>query len=181
MTGAYGSLAGDLAAVFTAAGVATGSDLSHRSLQALAERERTNWKRGVSLYSDVVPALRRMRGVGLRLVIVTNASAEAANVVGELGLQPMVDAVFASCDVGLLKPELLTVALGSLDAEANAVTAVDDEPAQLDGAAALGMDTILVRRGGRGSAGGHASSHKVVTDLGQAADLVGARGLGESQ
>ena len=168
MTGTYGSLADDLAAVFSEAW--DGAAISTALLSELADDERENWRRGVRLYPDALPALSLLRSSGLRLAIVTNASAEAASVVDELGLRPLVDSVVASCEAGVLKPELLGVALRRLGLEASDATLVDDEPAQLDAASRLGIGTILVQR--LGTDASSAATHPAVSDLRQLADLL---------
>lgn len=174
MTGSYGLLADDLAAIFSQASDGRPSAISARFLRQLADDERENWSRGVSLYPDARPALNLLRSLGLRLAIVTNASAEAASVVDTLGVRPLVDGVFASCEAGVLKPDLLTVALRSLGVEASDATLVDDEPAQLEGAARLGLGTILVQRSGAGASAAKAKARgaRSVSDLRQLAELV---------
>lgn len=173
MTGAYGSLADDLAAVFSEAADGAQPRLSPSTLRELADAELRNWRRGVAVYPDVLPALGRLRSLGLRLVIVTNASAEAASVIDALGLRPVVDEVFVSCEVGVLKPALLRVALRTLGLDASDATLVDDDPAQLDSAGELGLTTILVDRTGAGVARASGTGHHPrVTDLGQMANLV---------
>lgn len=174
MVGAHGSLPGDLAAVFAAASDGGPAPISRALLDHLADDERENWRRGVRLHPDALPALGLLRSLGVRLAIVTNASAEAAGVIDQLSLRPMVDGVFASCEIGVLKPALLAVACYSLDVDAVDATLVDDEPEQLERAAELGIGTILVQRSGttaprRSGAG----DHPVVTDLRQLAELVG--------
>ena len=172
MIGAYGQLADDLAAVFTEASTGRPLGISPGLLAELAAAERENWNRGVRLYPDAAPALDLLRASGLRVAIVTNASAEAASVVDTLGLGELVDAVFASCDAGLLKPELLGVALRSLGIDASQATLVDDEPGQLDGAARLGIGTILIRRRGTEASGSTtAGAHRSVSDLREVTDL----------
>lgn len=173
MTGTYGSLADDLAAVIDeASNGGPASPISASLLRQLARRERQNWRRGVRLYPDAVPALQRLRAEGLRLAIVTNASAEAASVIREPPLRSLVDDVFASCEAGVLKPELLAVALGRLGTDASDATLVDDEPTQLDRAAQLGLSGILVQRSSPDSSPSDVSRFPVVTDLRQVADLV---------
>lgn len=173
MTGAYGSLADDLAALLAEAADGRQPEISAGTLRALADEELRNWRRGVRVYPDVLPALRRLGSLGLRLVIVTNASAEAASVIDELGLRPVVEDVFVSCEVGVLKPALLGVALRTLGVDASDAALVDDEPAQLDGAGELGLTTILVQRTRAGvSRASRAGPHPFVTDLGQVANLV---------
>jgi putative hydrolase of the HAD superfamily len=172
MIGAYGHLADDLAAVFTEASAGPPLRISSGVRAELAAAERENWNRGVRLYPDAAPALGLLRASGLRLAIVTNASAEAAGVIDTLGLRELVDDVFASCDAGLLKPGLLGVALRGLGIDASQATLVDDEPAQLDGAARLGIGTILVRRRGTDASGATtAVAHRSVSDLRDAVDL----------
>jgi HAD superfamily hydrolase (TIGR01509 family) len=168
MTGAYGSLADDLAAVFSEASDAR--PISPDVLSELADEERANWRRGVWVYPDALPALSQLRSAGLRLAIVTNASAEAAGVVDALGLRPLVDDVVASCEAGILKPDLLGVALRRLGLEASEATLVDDEPAQLDAASQLGMATILVQRSAIDASS--AAAHRSLSDLRQVADLL---------
>lgn len=174
MAGAHGSLARDLAAVFAETSDPRQGPMSPIMLDRLADEERENWRRGVRLHPDAVPALALLRSLGLRLAIVTNASAEAAGVIDGLGLRPMVDDVFASCEMRVLKPELLAVTLRVLEVEAADATLVDDEPGQLDAAVHLGMRTILVQRSGAAASGPcSAGRHPFVTDLRQVAELVG--------
>jgi FMN phosphatase YigB (HAD superfamily) len=178
MTGTYGLLADDLAAIFSEASDGTWSAPSATLLSQLADEERENWSRGVRLYQDAVPTLELLRSSGSRLAIVTNASAEAASVVDALGLRPLVNDVFASCEAHLLKPHLLGLALRSLGADASDATLVDDEPGQLDGAAQLGLGTILVQRSrADASAATGSGTHRVVNDLRRVADLVVGAGL----
>jgi HAD superfamily hydrolase (TIGR01509 family) len=173
MMGSYGSLADDLAAVFSVAADGRESPISPGLLSQLADEELENWRRGVRLYPDVMPGLSLLRTSGLRLAIVTNASAEAASVADGLGLRPMVDDIFASCQAGVLKPGLLGVALRNLGVDASDAILVDDEPEQLEGAARLGIGTILVQRSGaRASEATTTGPHHSVSDLRQVADLV---------
>jgi len=172
MAGGYGSLADDLAAVFSEAANGRGSAISPLLLSELADRERENWRRGVRLYPDVVPALSLLRRSGLRLAIVTNASAEAASVVDALGLRHLVDDVFASCEVGVLKPDLLVVALRRLGVEASDATLVDDQAEELEGAARLAIGTIMVLRSGSQASEASTIGAVAITDLQQVARLV---------
>jgi HAD superfamily hydrolase (TIGR01509 family) len=172
MTGSYGLLADDLAAVFSEAADGRQPAISASLLAQLADEERLNWCRGVALYPDATRALRLLRSTGLRLAIVTNASAEAASVIDGLGLRPLVDDVFASCEVGVLKPDLLGVALQRLGVDASDATLVDDEPEQLKGAARLGIGAILVQRNGAQASAASASGFRQVSDLQEVAGLV---------
>ena len=149
MRGLNKGLEGDLAAVLEACGVVTTPDL----LRDLAAEEYANWAGGVSPYEDVVPELSKLRDKGYRLAIVSNASCEAGGVVAALGLDALVDAVVLSCDIGWLKPEpaILQAALHRLEVAApEQALLVDDLPTNLDAAATLGLQTVLMARpGGR--------------------------------
>jgi HAD superfamily hydrolase (TIGR01509 family) len=172
MSGSYGSLADDLRAVFSLVSGEGRPKIPALLLAELAEKEHENWSRGVRLHSDVMPSLRLLRSAGMQLAIVTNASAEAASVVDTLGLRAAVDSVFASCEVGVLKPDLLGVALRALGADPTDAILVDDEPRQVDGAARLGIGTILVDRSRTDPSMASVTDGRVVSDLRGVADLL---------
>ena len=173
MRGAYGSLEGDLGAVFDEARAPGRAPFEAAVLADLAVLERENWSAGVRLYSDVLPALRRLRDGAVRLAIVTNASAEAAGVIAWLGLDRLVEDVVASCEAGALKPDLLRVALGRLGVEPSEATLVDDEPAEVAAARGLGMNAILVRRAVSEPVRTHDDDQgPVVRDLTELADVI---------
>jgi FMN phosphatase YigB (HAD superfamily) len=174
MTGAYGSLPDDLGAVFAAASGGRRLRISPSLLSELADEELQNWRGGVTVYPDVRLALRTLRSLGLQLAITTNASVEAASVIGALDLRPLVDGVFASCEAGVLKPDLIRIALDGLGSDTTDATLVDDELGELDGAARLGISTILIRRlGADASKASAVSPHPVVADLLQVSGLLG--------
>ena len=150
MIGDYGSLERDLGAVFAEAqdDSAPSASIDASLLAELADAERANWRRGVRLYPDVIPQLRRLRAAGFRLAIVTDASAEAAGVLSELGLDRAVDLTLASCDARLVKPELLDIAVERLGVEPPAAVLVDDDPATVVAARQRGMQAVWIRRDG---------------------------------
>jgi putative hydrolase of the HAD superfamily len=173
MRGASGSLEGDLAAVFAAARSSGAQLLGDVLLADLAALERANWSAGVRLYPDVLPTLERLRDGGIQLAIVTNASAEAAEVITRLGLDQFVELVLASCDVGVLKPALLGLALGRLGVEPRDATLVDDELGEVLAARDMGMNATLLRRGPSGTRmAGVGSGGAAVTDLAELAELI---------
>lgn len=172
MRGEHGSLEGDLAAVFAAAGGRASERIGGLLLAELAELERANWRDGVRLYPDALPALERLRRGGVRLAIVTNASAEAACVVPRLGLDRLVELVLASCEARAMKPKLLDVALRQLGVEPCEGTLVDDEPQQVAAARRIGMNAVLVRRDAPDAKPAGDVTREVVRDLTELADLV---------
>jgi HAD superfamily hydrolase (TIGR01509 family) len=172
MRGQHGSLEGDLAAVLATAGGVRAELVAVDLLAELAATERANWRGGVRLYPDVVPTLSRLRRAGARLAIVTNASAEAAGVIPALGLDGLVDAVFASCDAGIVKPDLFLLALRDLGVARAEAILVDDEQAQVAAATGLGLNAMLIRRDVAGTSLAEDASGAVVTSLAQVAEHV---------
>jgi HAD superfamily hydrolase (TIGR01509 family) len=170
MRGEFASLEGDLAAVRAAAG---GRDSANGLLLSeLAAVERANWCRAVRLHDNVIPMLLRLGHAGMRLAIVTNASAEAAEVIPALGLDALVDVVVASCNARLLKPDLLSLALRDLGVSEKEALLVDDEPGQVAAARRMGLSAVLVHPGSGSTAMPDARGGAVVTDLTQLADLL---------
>jgi putative hydrolase of the HAD superfamily len=171
MRGAFGSLEGDLATVFAGARSSGAKVLGDVLLADLAALERANWSAGVRLYPDVIPGLGRLRAGGMRLAIVTNASAEAAGAIAGLGLAGLVDLVLASCEVGVLKPALVALALRRLGIEPSDATLVDNEPGEVAAARQIGLNAVLIRRasGPTKVVGG---GGRVVTDLAELTELL---------
>ncbi|MDP8904380.1 MAG: HAD family hydrolase [Chloroflexota bacterium] len=173
MRGEYGSLEADIGAVFSGASGGRVS-LEDALLRELAARERANWRHGVRLYSDGLPALRALGAAGIRVGIVTNASTEAASVIPDLDLHGLVEFVLVSCEAGVLKPELLEQARRRLDVPAGQTILVDDERRQVDAAAGMGFQTVLVGRPAHApeEADGRPAPGHVVADLSRLPALV---------
>jgi HAD superfamily hydrolase (TIGR01509 family) len=170
MRGEYGSLEGDLAAVRAAAGGRGAAD--RLLLSELAAFERANWCSAVRLHDDVIPMLLRLRQAGARLAIATDASAEAAAVIPALGLDALVDVVVASCNAGVLKPDLLSLALSDLGVSAVEALLVDDELQQVAAARRMGMSAVLVLPGAGAAGMRDARGVAVVKNLTRLADLL---------
>ncbi|MFP3915536.1 MAG: HAD family hydrolase [Actinomycetota bacterium] len=130
----------------------------------VAWEERTLARR-VVLYEDAVGVLRRLRAGGLRTGVVSNCSPSTRPVVDRLGLGREADAVVLSCEVGAAKPAavIYEVALQAVGVEAARSVFVDDRADYLDGAAALGMRTVQIRRPNASAA--PASNHRWVGGL----------------
>jgi putative hydrolase of the HAD superfamily len=172
MRGAFGSLEADLRAVLAAA-APDAEPVGDRLLAELAALEHANWAAGVRLFPDTRPALEALRSAGMRLAIVTNASAEAAAVIPVLGLDVLVDLVVASCQVGALKPELLSLTLDRLGLLPGDATLVDDDPGEVAAARRIGMDAVLFdRRPGGASTGPDTTNGVTTTSLREVAELM---------
>lgn len=171
-TGAFGSAEGDLAAILEAAGVPPEPEL----VRELTARTTTFLQTGVSLWEDSVPVMRELRRRGLPLAIVSNCDHSTRPVVERLGLYDEADAVILSFEVGAAKPspEIYRVALERLEVEAGDALFVDDQAGYCDGAAALGIQTVLIVRDGAEPAEGvrEPGGHRVITDLRALLELV---------
>lgn len=164
-TGAFGSAEGDLTAILEAAGVPAEPEL----VRELTARTTTFLQTGVSLWEDSVPVMRELRRRGLPIAIVSNCDHSTRPVVERLGLQDEADAVILSFEVGAAKPspEIYRAALERLNVQAGHALFVDDQAAYCDGAAALGIQTLLIVREGAAPAEGvsEPGGHRVITDL----------------
>jgi epoxide hydrolase-like predicted phosphatase len=97
----------------------------------------------VRLEEDMFAAVAAARSVGLRTGLVSNSWGSA--MYPRARLQTAFDAVVISGEVGLRKPDpaIFRLVLDRLAVAAERCIFVDDEPAHLAAAAALGMVTVL--------------------------------------
>lgn len=108
-------------------------------------------------YPDVAPALRALRALGLRLVVVSNWDVSVHDVLAATRLAPLIDGAISSAELGSGKPgaaifrHALTIA--GVPAEA-ALHAGDSWEADVLGARAAGIRPVLVARDGSGPPGG---------------------------
>ena len=104
-----------------------------------------------SAYPDAVPALRRLRAVGSRLVVVSNWDVSLPDVLERVGLASLLDGVVTSAGVGARKParaifeEALRVA-GV--ARAQALHVGDGLEEDVEGALAAGIEAVYLARDG---------------------------------
>jgi putative hydrolase of the HAD superfamily len=161
--GEFGSPEGDLAAVLRAAG-RDPPEGEVRELTALAIRTLTDG--GVHLYDDSVPVLRELRRRGIATGVISNCDHWTRPVVDALKLEDETDAVVLSFEVHVMKPDprIYRMTLDRIGVEAASSTFVDDQPAYLDGAAALGMRTLQIVRPTDPDPP-HAEAHPLVGDL----------------
>jgi putative hydrolase of the HAD superfamily len=119
-------------------------------LSQVAALERDTLLRATALHPDALPALRSLREVaGLRLALVSNASAAAEDLARHLGLDPFFDAFAWSFRVGALKPDpaIYLDACRALGVPPGRCLFVGDGNArELDGARALGMRAVRIER-----------------------------------
>jgi HAD superfamily hydrolase (TIGR01509 family) len=133
--------------VLTHAGVA----LSGKTAAAFAElreyHDRHNlWE---SVPAEVPGALGRLRGMGLRLAVVSNANGTVRALFDRLGLRPLVDLVLDSREEGVEKPDprFFARALSLMGARPEATVHVGDlYEADVRGARAAGIEPVLLDR-----------------------------------
>ncbi|HEX6715226.1 MAG TPA: HAD-IA family hydrolase [Thermoleophilaceae bacterium] len=104
-------------------------------------------------FDDVEPALTELRERGLRLVVVSNWDWSLSDVLGGLGLLPLLDAVVTSAEVGAAKPDAVIFEAGLAAAGCSAAEAVhvgDSPENDVEGARAAGIRPLLLAREGGG-------------------------------
>ncbi|HEY7514977.1 MAG TPA: HAD family hydrolase [Vicinamibacteria bacterium] len=133
--------------------VHAGVPLSERTASALREvrdyHDRVNlWE---TIPEEVPGALRRMRGLGLRLAVVSNANGTVRALFDRVGLRPLVDLVLDSWEEKVEKPDprFFELALGRMDARPDTTVHVGDlYEADVRGARAAGIEPVLLDRAG---------------------------------
>jgi putative hydrolase of the HAD superfamily len=169
--GAFGSQEGNLVAVLEAAG------LPDPALAAeLSELTTAFLESGVHLWDDSLPVVRELRRRGVATALVSNCDHGTRPVVDRLGLPEEMDAIVLSFEVGVAKPDpgIYRAALDALGVRAEDAIFVDDQAAYCDGAAALGIETVLVVRADASpdEGFGEVEGHRVIGDLRSLLDLV---------
>ncbi len=121
------------------------------AVRRIAEVHIAWLRRGVHLYDDTLPALRELRGRGMRTAIVSNCDHFTRPAVDALGLEDEVDTVLLSFEVGAMKPDapIYEEALRRLAVDADQAIFVEDQADYCDGAEALGIRALRIEREGR--------------------------------
>jgi putative hydrolase of the HAD superfamily len=128
----------------------------------------TSW----TLSPEVPGVLRRLRGRGLRVGIVSNWHEGLHRIVSEIGLLEMVDFVVCSADVGFRKPHpaIFHAALRECGATASSVVHVGDTWAEdVVGAQGVGITAVHLAKGPDPRAGGPC---RTIADLTEIENLV---------
>jgi putative hydrolase of the HAD superfamily len=95
--------------------------------------------------------LRELRAAGRRVVVVSNWDFSLHDVLGRIGLAPLLDGIVTSAECGARKParEIFERALRLAGAEAAEAIHVGDSLAEdVEGARAAGVMPVLLRRDG---------------------------------
>lgn len=110
-----------------------------------------------TVFPDAVPALRELRRLGLRLVVVSNWDCSLRETLAAVGLAPFLHGAIASAELGVAKPDPAPFrqALAMAGVEADAAWHVGDQvEADVTGARNAGIEPVLVDRWGTGAPSG---------------------------
>ncbi|MBO0810645.1 MAG: haloacid dehalogenase type II [Microlunatus sp.] len=131
--------------------------------------------RNLPAHPEVVPALERLRADGHRLVALTNSVLEVAEQqLAASGLRDLVAGVYSADQVRRLKPAPEPYTLVLEQEQATTATLVAAHDWDVAGAAAAGLDTAFVARGGRRPFSAIAAPTYQVSDLGRLAEELDA-------
>jgi putative hydrolase of the HAD superfamily len=129
-------------------------------------------------FPDVRPALQAARARGQRLVVVSNWDVSLHHVLRSLELEPLLDAILTSAEVGARKPApvIFERALDLAGARAREAIHVGDSLEEdVAGARAVGIEPVLIRRDGAdplpGSRGDPSADVRTIASLSELAEL----------
>ncbi len=132
-----------------------GEVLCHGEVVRREERRAAAMRRAWRLFDDVLPCLRALRALGLRLAAITNAAGDYQRAkLGAVGLESAFDAVLISGELGVAKPHHAIFrracrTLGVLPAQA--VHVGDRLDTDAEGARNAGMHGVWLDRSGCGA------------------------------
>jgi putative hydrolase of the HAD superfamily len=117
-------------------------------VRAMADKSRELLLLSGRLYDDVLPFLRTLRSRGIKIAIVSNCDENTRDLLVELGVAALADALVLSNEVGAVKPaaEIYQYALDKLGVTAESALFVDNNATFCAGAAALGIRAVQIVR-----------------------------------
>jgi putative hydrolase of the HAD superfamily len=120
-------------------------------VRAMADKSRELLLLAGRLYDDVLPFLRTLRSRGIKIAIVSNCDENTRDLLVELGVAALADALVLSNEVGAVKPaaQIYQYALDELGVTAEAALFVDNNATFCAGAAALGIHAVQILRKSR--------------------------------
>ncbi|BDC18342.1 HAD family hydrolase [Acidianus sp. HS-5] len=65
---------------------------------------KTYLSNNYELFDDAIPFLEEIKEVGLKIILVSNATSSIHKIIRELNLTKYLDGIVASCDLGVMKP-----------------------------------------------------------------------------
>ncbi len=120
-------------------------------VRAMADKSRELLLLSGRLYDDVLPFLRTLRSRGIKIAIVSNCDENTRDLLVELGVAALADALVLSNEVGAVKPaaQIYQYALDELGVTAEAALFVDNNATFCAGAAAFGIRAVQIVRKSR--------------------------------
>ncbi|MFI1167674.1 HAD family hydrolase [Streptomyces sp. NPDC020801] len=125
-----------------------GVDPAPAALAAACAARRSAQRELFVLRAETLPALEAVRGLGRRVGVLSDCSAELAEYWGALPLAPAVDDAVFSCEAGLRKPdpELFHLVARNLGVDPGSCLYIGDGGSrELSGALASGMTAVMLR------------------------------------
>lgn len=141
----------EIASIYDTALRGLGLEVDPQLIEQVMEMEQEGWLESVHVGPDVFSTLEALRGLGLRLGVVSNAAYRPKLMLQQLaalGLRPYFDGVTFSSEVGLRKPhrEIYADALKKLGANPQQTVFVGDRVREdVEGPKKLGMRAVLLR------------------------------------
>ena len=168
----------------SAACVAAGTPREPALVERVTDRALPLFYRSIRLDPQADDLLTRLRGLGLALALVSNASSYSEEVLSSFRLRERFDAVVLSYELGVLKPHpsIYLKAAAQLGVRTEACVFIGDGgDEELAGARQVGMHTILVDRGLPHCAAAREVAAGVVASLAEVAEEVRILSRGRSR
>jgi putative hydrolase of the HAD superfamily len=127
---------------------ASGIDPRPDLVAGLVEMDTDLMAAHARLYDDTIPFLAELRARDIRIALVSNCSQHTRQLLNDLGVAPLADAIILSCEVGAVKPspEIYLRALSDLGVASADALMVDDQPSYCAGAQAAGVKAVQMVR-----------------------------------
>jgi putative hydrolase of the HAD superfamily len=117
-------------------------------VRSLVARDRELLLSSAFLFRDAMPFLESLAARGITIVMVSNCGEFTRELLSELGVTAIADALVLSCEVGYAKPSprIYRLALERVGAAAEDALFVDDQPMFCAGAEAVGITAVQIVR-----------------------------------
>lgn len=101
-------------------------------------------------YSGALNLLQQIKGMDIKIGMITNCGAEAPDLWNHSQFAPLADVAVFSCKEGILKPDprIYLMACKRLNVPQDKCLYIDDSVKLLSGASEVGMSTLLIRHPG---------------------------------
>jgi putative hydrolase of the HAD superfamily len=114
--------------------------------------ERFRGSQGWILFPETVEVLERLKGLGLKLGIISNFDSRVYSVLDSLGIRKFFDAITLSSEAGYCKPapQIFEAAVQALGVPASEVLLIGDSPHDdIEAGLRAGLSAVLIDRSGR--------------------------------